>query len=253
MSSSSADTILETQGLTKEFGNLVAVDDVDFTIERGSTVGLIGPNGAGKTTFQSLLSGEHAATDGSILFEGDEITGTDPYRRARMGIIKKFQVTRVYGSESILENMRMAMRGRLSSTWELLRSHDDSALDDRIHELLDVANLRHKKHENAENLSHGEQQWLEIVMAVSTDPKLLLLDEPTSGMGPQETNETVGLLRTIKEETETTLLVVEHDMDFIQKVSNNLTVLHHGEILAQGTVEDIQNNDKVQEVYLGRE
>jgi len=251
--SSETQPILETEGLTKRFGELTAVDSVDFTVERGATVGLIGPNGAGKTTFQSLIMGQYDATDGKILFDGEDITRTEPYQRARRGIIKKFQVTRVYNSETLLDNLRLAVRGRNTSTVGLLRSLDDSDIDQRAYDLLDIANLKHKARTEAENLSHGEKQWLEIVMAVSTDPELLLLDEPTSGMGTQETNETVEFLDDIKERTGTSMLIVEHDMDFIRQVSNNLTVLHHGSILAQGTVEEVQNNDKVQEVYLGRE
>jgi len=246
-------TILETKNLTKQFGKLTAVDDVDFTVEKNETVGLIGPNGAGKTTFQSLITGEYEVTDGSIIYDGEDITDTEPYQRARKGIIKKFQVTRVYGEETLVENLRMAIRGRNASTLALLRSHDDSDIDDRIHELLEIGNLDHKAEALTKNLSHGEQQWLEILMAVSAEPELLLLDEPTSGMGPQETNETVELLENIKERTNTTMLVVEHDMDFIRKVSNKLTVLHHGAVLAQGTVEEVQNDDKVEEVYLGRD
>lgn len=251
--SSQQDTILETEGLTKRFGSLTAVDGVDLTVERGDTVGLIGPNGAGKTTFQSLIMGQYETTEGSIYFDGTDITGLNPYERARKGIIKKFQVTRVYDSETLAENIRLAIRGRNTSTLGLLRSHDDSDIEEQVHELLEVANLESKAQTKAENLAHGEQQWLEIVMAVSTDPELLLLDEPTSGMGAQETNETVDLLDDIKEQTGTSMLIVEHDMDFIRQVSNNLTVLHHGAVLAQGTVEDIQRNNKVQEVYLGRE
>jgi len=251
--SKAADNILETKGLTKRFGKLTAVDDVDLTVERGSTVGLIGPNGAGKTTFQSLIMGQYSATDGSVIFNGDDITGTDPYQRARKGIIKKFQVTRVYDSETLMENVRMAIRGRTTSTLGLLKSHSDTDIDEEVHRLLEVANLAEKAYTEAGDLAHGEQQWLEIVMAVSTDPELLLLDEPTSGMGAQETNETIDLLNAIKAQTDVSMLIVEHDMDFIRRVSNNLTVLHHGAVLAQGSVEDVQNNETVKEVYLGRE
>lgn len=251
--SKSVDNILETRGLTKRFGKLTAVDDVDLAVERGSTVGLIGPNGAGKTTFQSLIAGQYDATEGSIMFNGDDITGTEPYQRARKGIIKKFQVTRVYDDDTLRENVRMAIRGRDTSTLKLLRLHDNTDIDDEIYDLLEIANLADKADTKAGNLAHGEQQWLEIIMAVSTDPELLLLDEPTSGMGTQETNETVELLNDIKEQTDVSMLIVEHDMDFIQQVSNQLTVLHHGAVLAQGSVDEVKSNQKVKEVYLGRE
>ena len=162
-------------------------------------------------------------------------------------------MTRGYDSESLLENVRMAIRGRNTSTLGLLKTRRNEDIDDEVYDLLEVANLADKAHTQAGNLAHGEQQWLEIVMAVSTDPELLLLDEPTSGMGTQETNETVALLNRIKEQTDVSMLIVEHDMDFIQQVSNNLTVLHHGAVLAQGSVADVRQNQEVKEVYLGRE
>jgi urea ABC transporter ATP-binding protein UrtD len=247
------EAILETEGLTKRFGNFTAVDDVDLSVARGERRGLIGPNGAGKTTFQNLITGQYDATEGQIYFDGDDITDLEPFERARAGIIRKFQVTRVYESETLLENLRLALRGRQLSTWGLLRSRDDSDIDDRAVELLEVANLADRRDETAANLSHGESQWLEIVMAVGASPDFLLLDEPTSGMSGRETTATAELIRDIREQEDLTIMVVEHDMEFIREVSDRLTVLHRGEIIAEGTVDEVEADERVQEVYLGRD
>jgi len=243
------DIRLKTQNLTKQFGKFVAVDGVDLELVAGETRALIGPNGAGKTTFQNLISGDLNVTEGSISFEGTDITDTPPYKRARMGMIRKYQENHIYNSETVVENMRMAARGD-ESIRELMLHEDSGATEERIDELLQIANLHKKRETVASQLSHGEQQWLEIMMCVLTDPTLLILDEPTSGMSVRETNDTVDLLQEIKRTEEISLLVVEHDMDFIKKVSNNITVLDRGRIIAEGTIEEVQNDEQVREVYL---
>jgi len=243
--------LLRTEGLTKRFGDFTAVDGVDFSIEPTETKALIGPNGAGKTTFQNLITGKLPVTEGSIAFESEDITTLEPYQRARRGIIRKYQVTSVYDDESVVENVRLALRGRTSSPTQLLRSHDDSDIRDRVSELLAIADLDEQRHQQVGTLSHGEKQWLEIVMAVGADPKLLLLDEPTSGMSVGETDATVDLIDEIRARENIAILVIEHDMDFIRKVANNITVLNHGEIIASGSVSDVENDETVQRVYLG--
>lgn len=245
-----AETVLQTENLSKKFGDFTAVDGVDFAIERGEVEALIGPNGAGKTTFQNLITGKLDPTEGRVLFDGDDITALDPHQRARRGIVRKYQITSVYESESVVENIRIALRGRNSTPWSLFRTHSDDDITDRIDELLDIANLRSEQATVAKNLSYGEKQWLEIVMAVGANPDLLLLDEPTSGMSVGETNETIELIERIRENEDVSLLVIEHDMEFIRNVSNSLTVLHHGEIIARGTAAEIESNEKVQQVYL---
>ncbi|MCY4732731.1 ABC transporter ATP-binding protein [Natronomonas gomsonensis] len=243
------DTRLKTQNLTKQFGKFVAVDGVDLELVAGETRALIGPNGAGKTTFQNLISGDLDVTEGSITFEGTDITNMSPYERARMGMIRKYQENHIYDSETVVENMRMAARGD-ESIRELMLREDDEVTEDRIDELLQIANLYKKRETVASQLSHGEQQWLEIMMCVLADPTLLVLDEPTSGMSVHETNDTVDLLQEIKQTEDISLLVVEHDMEFIKKVSNNITVLHRGRIIAEGTIEEVQNDEQVRDVYL---
>jgi len=243
------DTRLKTQNLTKQFGKFVAVDGVDLELLAGETRALIGPNGAGKTTFQNLISGDLNVTEGSITFEGTDITDMSPYERARMGMIRKYQENHIYDSETVVENMRMAARGD-ESIRELMLREDNEATEDRIDELLQIANLYKKRETVASQLSHGEQQWLEIMMCVLADPTLLVLDEPTSGMSVHETNDTVDLLQEIKQTEDISLLVVEHDMEFIKKVSNNITVLHRGRIIAEGTIEEVENDEQVRDVYL---
>lgn len=243
------DTRLKTRNLTKRFGKFVAVEAVDLEIAAGETRALIGPNGAGKTTFQNLISGDLDVSEGSITFEGTDVTDMPPYERARMGMIRKYQENHVYNSETVVENMRMAARGD-GSIRELILQKDDEATEARIDELLEIANLSEKRETVVSQLSHGEQQWLEIVMCVLADPTLLVLDEPTSGMSVRETNDTVELLEKIKQTEDISLLVVEHDMEFIKKVSNNVTVLHRGSIIAEGTIEEVQDDEQVRDVYL---
>jgi urea ABC transporter ATP-binding protein UrtD len=245
--------ILQTEGLTKQFGEFTAVDHVDIRVDRGERRGLIGPNGAGKTTFQNLITGRYEASDGRIYFQGEDITNLEPYERARAGVVRKFQVTRVYESETLLDNLRLALRGRQLSTWELLRTRSNTDIDDRAVELLDIADLADRRDELAANLSHGESQWLEIVMAVGAAPEFLLLDEPTSGMSARETDATVDLIRDIRDREAVTIMVVEHDMEFIREVSDRLTVLHRGEVIAEGSVDEVEADEQVQEVYLGRD
>lgn len=243
------DVTLETTNLTKKFGKFTAVDNVSMKIESGETRALIGPNGAGKTTFQNLISGDLSATEGSITFAGKNITSLPSYERAREGIVRKYQENHIYESETVLQNMRIASRGQ-DSIPELISTRNNSNIEDQTTELLEIANLRRKQDAIASNLSHGEQQWLEIIMCVIANPTLLILDEPTSGMSVGETNDTVQLINDIKESTELSLLVVEHDMEFIKKISNNITVLHRGSVIAEGSINQVENNQEVRKVYL---
>ena len=248
---SEASAILRTSGLTKQFGSFTAVDDVDFAIERNETTALIGPNGAGKTTFQNLITGKLQPTAGSITFEGEDITGIAPHERARRGILRKFQVTSVLDDETVLDNMRLAVRGRTGSPASLLRVRDDGDVADRIDQLLGIAGLRERAEDEVSTLSHGEKQWLEIVMAVAAEPTLLLLDEPTSGMSVGETNDTAAFIEEIRRTEDVSILIIEHDMAFIRQVSNAITVLHRGAIIADGTIDEVEADETVQRIYLG--
>lgn len=246
-----SESLLHTDDLTKKFGEFTAVDHVNFSIDRGAVEALIGPNGAGKTTFQNLITGNLAPTEGTVHFDGRDITADEPYQRARGGIIRKYQVTSIYESQSVMENVQLAVRGQITSARKLLTTHGNEDIRDRVDELLSIAGLDDKATEIAGNLSYGEQQWLEIAMSLGADPDLLLLDEPTSGMSRGETNETVELIAEIQNKRDVSILVIEHDMDFIKDVSESITVLHQGAIIAEGNATEIKSNETVKKVYLG--
>jgi ABC-type branched-subunit amino acid transport system ATPase component len=251
MSVTDSETILQTEQLEKAFETVTAVDGVDFDVSRGEIVGLIGPNGAGKTTFMDLITGAKTPTGGTVRFAGEEITSLPPFERVQKGIIKKYQVTNVYEDRTVRENVAQAVRGRTPGLVEMLTSAGEAAVESEVPSLLAAGNLSDERDETVATLSHGKKQWLEIVMALAVNPKLLLLDEPTSGMGPEETAETIDLLRTVRENRpEMSILVIEHDIEFIKELAERIVVLHRGEVIASGPPEVIETNERVQEVYL---
>jgi len=232
--------ILETRGLTKSFGGIQVARSIDFGLKQGEMHCLIGPNGAGKSSFFRLILGEHLPDAGSILFDGEDITGLKSFARIRRGISVKFQVPGIFKALSVRHNLEIAFQHHL-------RGHD---LDATISRVLDFVELADEAATPAGALSHGQQQWLEIGMAVGVEPKLLLLDEPTAGMSPDETHRTGEMLRALNARG-ITILAVEHDMAFVQQVAERVTVLHFGSLFAQGTVEEIVNHPGVAEIYLG--
>jgi len=232
--------ILETRGLTKSFGGIQVARSIDFGLKQGEMHCLIGPNGAGKSSFFRLILGEHLPDAGSILFDGEDITGLKSFARIRRGISVKFQVPGIFKALSVRHNLEIAFQHHL-------RGHD---LDATIGRVLDFVELADEAATPAGALSHGQQQWLEIGMAVGVEPKLLLLDEPTAGMSPDETHRTGEMLRALNARG-ITILAVEHDMAFVQQVAERVTVLHFGSLFAQGTVEEIVNHPGVAEIYLG--
>ena len=232
--------ILETRGLTKSFGGIQVARSIDFALKQGEMHCLIGPNGAGKSSFFRLILGEHLPDAGSILFDGEDITGLKSFARIRRGISVKFQVPGIFKALSVRHNLEIAFQHHL-------RGHD---LDATISRVLDFVELADEAATPAGALSHGQQQWLEIGMAVGVEPKLLLLDEPTAGMSPDETHRTGEMLRALNARG-ITILAVEHDMAFVQQVAERVTVLHFGSLFAQGTVEEIVNHPGVAEIYLG--
>jgi len=233
--------VLETTNLTKQFGGLTAVDHVDFTLEEGELRCIIGPNGAGKSTFLKLLTGFHTPNTGSIIFNGDEITNLDPYLRARRGISLKFQQLSVYRELTVEQNLRIPIQRK---------THRE--IDARIAELLAVTGLEDKRTMNVKDLSHGEQQWLEIAMSIAIDPSLLLLDEPTAGMTIEETRETGDMIMDLVSDG-LTVLLIEHDVNFVQNVADFVTVLHNGKIFTEDTVDEVVTHAGVQEIYLGKD
>jgi len=234
-----AEPILETSGLTKSFGGLLAVDRVDYRLPPDEIHCLIGPNGAGKSTFFKLLTGRLRPDEGTIRFRGRDITDLYPHERAQLGISLKFQELSVYPELSVEENVRIPAQ------------RADRELRPWIEDLLATVNLGDRRDLTADDLSHGEQQWLEIAMSVAIDPELLLLDEPTAGMTIQETKETGDLIESLVDRG-VSVLVVEHDINLVRQIAQRVTVLHNGSVFAEGSVPEIEANEDVQRIYLGQ-
>jgi branched-chain amino acid transport system ATP-binding protein len=244
----SATGVLRTDGLTVRFGGLTALSNVSVSVPRGQIRAVIGPNGAGKSTFFNCLTGVIRPTAGRIVFDGDDITGMPPYVISRKGLARSYQITNILPGATVLENVRIAAQSR-HHNWSMLRHHRAYRdVLDRAHAVLRSVGLDAKAEELAANLSHGEQRTLEIAIALATEPKMLCLDEPTAGMSVAETHQTVELVRQIA--ANLTILIVEHDMEVVMGLAGAITVLHYGEVLAEGTPAEIQANTRVQEVYL---
>jgi ABC-type uncharacterized transport system ATPase subunit len=241
--------LLETQGIVKIFGKLTALDDVGFLVDQNEFHGLIGPNGSGKSTLMKCIAGAESPTAGRVHFSDRDITALSPAERARAGMSLKFQITSVLPALTLYDNILLSLQAQ-SSLLSLIGSRTRAALHDRVMETLDQFRLADQAKSPAAILSHGQQQWLEIAMALAWRPRLLLLDEPTGGMSLEERRVTGELLRPIKKFC--SLVIVEHDLDFIRDICDRLTVLDQGKILASGTVAEIQSNPRVQEVYLRR-
>jgi branched-chain amino acid transport system ATP-binding protein len=240
--------ILRTDGLTVRFGGLTALNNVSIAVPRGQIRAVIGPNGAGKSTFFNCLTGVIRPSGGRVLFNGTDITGLPPYRISRLGLARSYQITNILPGASVLENVRIAAQSR-HHNWSMLRHHRAyTDVIDRAHAVLASLELDGKADELAANLSHGEQRTLEIAIALATEPQVLCLDEPTAGMSVAETHHTTALIRHIA--ADLTILIVEHDMEVVMGLAQVITVLHYGEVLAEGAPADIQSNARVQEVYL---
>ena len=240
--------ILCTEDLTVRFGGLTALNQVNFTVQREEIRAIIGPNGAGKSTFFNCLTGVLRPSSGHILFDGGEITGLSPDRISHRGIARSYQITNILPNATALENVRIAAQSRRHS-WSLLGHHRAYRdIIEKAEAVLTAVGLSTKANELAANLSHGEQRNLEIGIALATEPQLLCLDEPTAGMSAAETHDTMGLVRSIANNL--TILIVEHDMQVVMELAQRITVLHYGEILAEGTPAEIQQNPRVLEVYL---
>src|SRR5712692_3039617 len=240
--------ILATEGLAVRFGGLRALNNVNLAVAPGEIRAIIGPNGAGKSTLFNCLTGVLRPTAGHIRFAGADITGLSPDRISQKGIARSYQITNILPNATVLENVRIAAQSRRHG-WSML-SHHRSYRDiiERAEAVLEAVGLGSKRDELAANLSHGEQRNLEIGVALATEPRLLCLDEPTAGMSATETGETMELVRRIAEGL--TILIVEHDMEVVMGLARTITVLHYGEVLAEGSPAQIQANPRVQEVYL---
>lgn len=240
--------LLRTEGLSVRFGGLTALNQVNFEVGRDEIRAIIGPNGAGKSTFFNCLTGVLRPTSGRVLFNGEDITGLSPDRISQKGIARSYQITNILPNATTLENVRIAAQSRRHG-WNMLSHHSDFRdIIEKAEAVLESVGLIDKAEELAANLSHGEQRNLEIGIALATEPQFLCLDEPTAGMSAAETHDTMKLVRRIAKNL--TILIVEHDMRVVMELAQRITVLHYGEVLAEGTPADIQRNPRVQEVYL---
>ncbi len=248
----SAPIILETRHLRREFGALVAVDDVSLQVRAGSLHSIIGPNGAGKTTLFNLLSGNIPPTGGRIFFKGQEITRLPVHRRAHLGMGRSFQITNLFPNLTVLENVRLAAQAVGQDNFRLFRSHRHfRRYEERAWAVLEQVGLTARAAMPARTLPHGDQRKLELAMILAPDPELLLLDEPTAGMASEQVPELMALIQAIQETGRKTVMLVEHNMNVVMRVSDTVTVMHRGAILAEGPPQAIAANETVQQAYLG--
>ena len=246
--------ILETKSLWKNFGSLSAVAGVDLQFKNKELASVIGPNGAGKTTLFNLITGKLKPSQGAVYFEGSEITGLKPHRIARIGIGRIFQITNLFPELTTYENIRVSVLANLKETKRMFTlDHKLTKANEETDRLIELTGLSDKKDTACGVLSHGDQRLIEVGVALAINPSLLLLDEPTGGMGPEETDEMVGFIRDLNEKQDITILLVEHDMSVVFSVSERIVVMHQGTVIADGLPHEIRENEKVKEAYLGEE
>ena len=242
--------MIRTENLTKRFGGLVAVNNVDLTIEENQLSSIIGPNGAGKTTLYNLLIGLIKPDGGQIYFRGKNITRYPPHRIVKEGIARSFQILNIFTELSLFENIRLAVQAERGHGLEVLSSTDSlDEVNERSFEIIKNIGLDGKEKIAAKNLSYGDRRILEIGIALASKPKLLLLDEPTSGLASRETGSMTNFIQNLAKDL--TIVVIEHDMNIVLSISDHIAVLHQGRVIAEGNPEEIRQNDEVQEAYLG--
>ena len=245
-------SLLQLQNISRRFGALTALDQISMCVEPGELRALIGPNGAGKTTLFNLVSGFFPPSEGSIIFEGQPITAVNPASLVKKGIIRTFQITEVFLTLTVYENLRVAVETAMGLNirpW--INRGMRAKINDRVDELMEIVQISKKADRVVGEMSHGDQRVVEVGLALSHQPKLLLLDEPTAGMGGEETSHMTGLIRTLNKEQKIAILFIEHDMDIVFGVADRITVLDNGTMLAEGNATEIAANPRVQSAYLG--
>ena len=246
------DSILETRDLRRSFGALTAVDDVSMSIDRGTLHSVIGPNGAGKTTLFNLVSGTLRPSTGLVLYKGEDITNLPRHQRIHLGIGRSFQITNIFPNLSVFENVRLAAQALGKDSFRLFRSASRyTRYRDRAMEVLGQVGLAGKAQQTANVLPHGDQRKLELGMILAPDPEVLMLDEPTAGMAAEQVPELVGLVQRIQEQGGKTVVLVEHNMNVVMNVSDRVSVMHQGALLAEGAPDEIAADRRVQTAYLG--
>ncbi len=246
------DIIFETINLRKEFGALVAVDNVNLQVQQNTLHAIIGPNGAGKTTFFNLLSGNLEPTSGQVIFKGKDITHQPVYRTIHYGIGRSFQITNIFPNLTVFENIRLACQALGSDNFNFLQdAMQFTRYTDRTMQVIRQVGLSERAYSPARTLPHGDQRKLELGMILAPDPDVLLLDEPTAGMAAEQVPELIALIQEIQRDGNKTVLLVEHNMNVVMRVSDRITVMHQGRILAEGTPPEIAANSEVQTAYLG--
>ena len=246
------ETIIETQNLTKYFGALAAVDDVSLKIEAGTLHAIIGPNGAGKTTFFNMLSGNLKPTSGKVFYKGMDLTGKPIHRMIHLGIGRSFQITNIFPNLTVHENIRLASQAMEDNNFHFLMDTAKMVrCEERTAEVIERVGLKSQSLLPARALSHGDQRKLELGMILAPDPEVLLLDEPTAGMATDQVPELITLIQEVQQSGTKTVILVEHNMNVVMSVSDKITVMHQGKVLAQGTPAEIAANHEVQTAYLG--
>jgi len=241
--------LLTAEGVTKSFDGFKAINDLNFYLDEGELRTIIGPNGAGKSTFLDLITGRTRPDEGQIEFKDTPVTRKSEYQIYRMGIGRKFQTPSVYSDHTVYENILLGLKGS-RGVWSAIFGKVTPAQNERIFEVLETINLKDKAQVRAGALAHGQKQWLEIGMLIAQDPELMLVDEPAAGMTDEETARTGELLLSLAGKH--TIIVIEHDMVFVRQLASKVTVLHQGSVLCEGSLDEVQNNERVIEVYLGK-
>ena len=245
-----SDLLLDLKNVSVSFEGFLALNNLNLSLKKGELRAVIGPNGAGKTTFLDVITGKVKPTNGDVIFKGNSLVGKKEHKIARVGVGRKFQSPRVFENLSVVKNLEISV-SQYSSTFKLIANTPSKSKLEEVERLLNIVNLSKQSEVNAGSLSHGQKQWLEIAMLLGQKPSLMLIDEPVAGLTDEETDLTADLLKSLAGEN--TVLVIDHDMDFIRRLESNVTVLNQGSVLCEGSMDEIQSNPKVIEVYLGKQ